>query len=259
MFDIGVNLTSSRFAKDYLDILKRARWVGVTGIIIIGTNVHNSNKALSLSQENKNYCWSTAGVHPHYSNKWSEDSYSTLRCLANNPEVVAIGECGLDFHRNFSEPKQQIYVFQSQLELAVELNLPVFLHCRKAHNSFMSILKPFIPKLKGAVLHCFTGTDTELRSCLDENLFIGITGWISDKNRGGELRKIIPLIPYTKLLLETDSPWLLPQDIHPLPLSKRNEPSFLPYILQQVAFLRKEDLMELDTQTTLNAHKFFSI
>ncbi|VFP81991.1 TatD family hydrolase [Candidatus Erwinia haradaeae] len=259
MFDIGVNLTSSRFKKDYLDVLERARLAGITGMVIIGTNISDSKKALNLSKQNLNYCWSTAGVHPHYANRWSDYSDSELRSLASELQVVAIGECGLDFHRNFSEPKQQSYVFQAQLELAVELNLPVFLHCRQAHNAFMSIIKPFVPRIKGAVLHCFTGTYKELRSYLDENFFIGITGWVSDQNRGSELRALIPLIPSTHLLLETDAPWLLPQDIYPSPLSKRNEPSFLSYILQKVAFLREEVSIELARQTTLNAHKFFSI
>ncbi|MTD29303.1 3'-5' ssDNA/RNA exonuclease TatD [Erwinia sorbitola] len=259
MFDIGVNLTSTQFAKDREKVVKRAREAGVTGMLITGTNALESQQACSLAQQHPGYCWSTAGVHPHHASEWSGETAATLRRLAENERVVAIGECGLDFNRNFSEPEQQAYAFNAQLALAAELSLPVFLHCREAHERFIEILTPWLPKLPAAVLHCFTGTRDELEACLALGLSIGITGWVCDERRGQALREMMPLIPAERLLLETDAPWLLPRDMHPRPASRRNEPCFLPHIVQQVALLRGEDADELAEKTALNARKLFRI
>ncbi|ADP11107.1 DNase TatD [Erwinia sp. Ejp617] len=259
MFDIGVNLTSTQFAKDRDKVVKRAREAGVSGMLITGTNALESQQALSLARQHADYCWSTAGVHPHHASEWSAETAATLRRLSESPHVVAIGECGLDFNRNFSEPEQQAWAFNAQLALAAELSMPVFLHCREAHERFISILKPWLPRLKAAVLHCFTGTRAELESCLAEGLSIGITGWICDERRGQELRELVPLIPADRLLLETDAPWLLPRDMRPRPPSRRNEPCFLPHIVQQVALLRGDDVDELAAQTALNARTLFSL
>lgn len=259
MFDIGVNLTSTQFAKDRKQVVKRAREAGVTGLLITGTNALESQQAQSLAEQHPDYCWSTAGVHPHHASEWSGETAATLRRLADKPQVVAIGECGLDFNRNFSEPEQQAYAFNAQLELAAELALPVFLHCREAHSRFISILQPWLPKLPAAVLHCFTGTRDELETCLAMGLSIGITGWVCDERRGLVLRGMMPLIPADRLLLETDAPWLLPRDMRPRPASRRNEPCFLPHIVQQVAQLRGENAEELARQTAMNARRIFRL
>lgn len=259
MFDIGVNLTSTQFAKDREKVVKRAREAGVTGMLITGTNALESQQACSLALQHPDFCWSTAGVHPHHASEWSGETAATLRRLAENDRVVAIGECGLDFNRNFSEPEQQAYAFEAQLALAAELSLPVFLHCREAHERFIAILTPWLPQLPAAVLHCFTGTREELETCLALGLSIGITGWVCDERRGQALRELMPLIPAERLLLETDAPWLLPRDMHPRPTSRRNEPCFLPHIVQQVALLRGEDANELAEQTALNARKLFGL
>ncbi|KQN60320.1 3'-5' ssDNA/RNA exonuclease TatD [Erwinia sp. E602] len=259
MFDIGVNLTSTQFAKDREQVIKRAREAGVTGMLITGTNALESQQAQSLARQHPDYCWSTAGVHPHHASEWSAETAGTLKRLAESPQVVAIGECGLDFNRNFSEPEQQAYAFEAQLALAVELGLPVFLHCREAHDRFVEILAPWLPQLPAAVLHCFTGTRAELEACLALGLSIGITGWVCDERRGQELRELMPLIPAERLLLETDAPWLLPRDMRPRPASRRNEPCFLPHIVQQVALLRGEETSELGGITADNARRLFRL
>lgn len=110
--------------------------------------------------------------------------------LAREPEVVAIGECGLDFNRNFSTPQEQEAAFSAQLALAAELSMPVFLHCRDAHDRFLALLTPWLDKLPGAVVHCFTGSREEMRECVELGLFIGITGWVCDERRGLELRAL---------------------------------------------------------------------
>ncbi|MGE9553189.1 3'-5' ssDNA/RNA exonuclease TatD [Erwinia amylovora] len=259
MFDIGVNLTSTQFAKDRDRVVKRAKDAGVTGLLITGTNALESQQAQSLATRRPGYCWSTAGVHPHHASEWSGETAATLKRLAESPEVVAIGECGLDFNRNVSGPEQQAYAFNAQLALAAEVGLPVFLHCREAHDRFMAILTPWLPKLAGAVIHCFTGTRAELEACLAAGLYIGITGWVCDERRGLELRELMPLIPSDRLLLETDAPYLIPRDMRPRPASRRNEPCFLPHIIGQVAALRGEEATALGERCDRNARELFKL
>ncbi|MBZ6389817.1 MAG: 3'-5' ssDNA/RNA exonuclease TatD [Pantoea dispersa] len=259
MFDIGVNLTSTQFAKDRDQVVKRAREAGVTGLLITGTNALESQQARQLATRHAGYCWSTAGVHPHHASEWSAETASTLRRLADSEQVVAIGECGLDFNRNLSAHEQQEYAFDAQLQLAAELQLPVFLHCREAHERFLAVLQPWLPKLVGAVVHCFTGTRDELEACLALGLSVGITGWVCDERRGMGLRDMLPLIPADRLLLETDAPYLLPRDMRPRPTSRRNEPCFLPHIVQQVAHWRGEQPDALAARVDHNARQLFRL
>ncbi|MBV4369103.1 3'-5' ssDNA/RNA exonuclease TatD [Erwinia phyllosphaerae] len=259
MFDIGVNLTSTQFAKDRDRVVKHAVDAGVTGILITGTNALESQQAQSLAKRRPGYCWSTAGVHPHHASEWSAETSATLKRLAESPEVVAIGECGLDFNRNICGPEQQAYAFNAQLALAADLQLPVFLHCREAHDRFLEILQPWLPKLPGAVVHCFTGNKAELEACLAAGLYIGITGWVCDERRGTELRELMPLIPANRLLVETDAPYLIPRDMRPRPASRRNEPCFLPHIIEQVALLRGEEATTLAQQCDSNARELFRL
>jgi len=259
MFDIGVNLTSTQFAKDREQVVRRARAAGLTGMLITGTNALESQQAQSLAQRHPDFCWSTAGIHPHHASEWSADTAATLRRLAESPQVVAIGECGLDFNRNFSAHNQQEYAFDAQLALAAELQMPVFLHCRDAHEHFIAVLKPWIDQLPGAVVHCFTGTAEELAECLALGLSVGITGWVCDERRGMALRELLPQIPAERLLLETDAPYLLPRDMRPRPTSRRNEPCFLPHIVQQVALWRGEEVGQLAQQTDANSRRLFRL
>ncbi|HFV4941845.1 TPA: TatD family hydrolase [Escherichia coli] len=152
MFDIGVNLTSSQFAKDRDDVVARAFDAGVNGLLITGTNLRESQQAQKLARQYSS-CWSTAGVHPHDSSQWQAATEEAIIELAAQPEVVAIGECGLDFNRNFSTPEEQERAFVAQLRIAADLNMPVFMHCRDAHERFMTLLElrellPLIPAEK---------------------------------------------------------------------------------------------------------------
>ncbi len=258
MFDIGVNLTSSRFADDREAVVERAREAGVRGMLITGTSVDESEAAWRLTQE-YHRCWSTAGVHPHDASSWNEESAARLRALAIRDEVVAIGECGLDFNRNFSTPQEQERAFSAQLQLAVELEMPVFMHCRDAHERFLALLDPWLDSLPGAVLHCFTGTREEAMECLNRGLYLGITGWVCDERRGLALRELLPAIPAQRLLLETDAPWLLPRELRLTPASRRNEPAFLAHILSQVAHWRGEDRAWLEQATDQNVRNLFGV
>lgn len=258
MFDIGVNLTSGQFDKDRDEVVTRAFAAGVSGMLLTGTSLHESQQAQQLARRYEN-CWSTAGVHPHDASHWQPDTADALRALARMPEVVAIGECGLDFNRNYSTPQDQERAFSAQLALAAELSLPVFMHCRDAHERFMTLLEPWLDKLPGAVLHCFTGTREEMQACVAHGIYIGITGWVCDERRGLELRELLPLIPAEKLLIETDAPYLLPRDLTPKPSSRRNEPAHLPHILQRIAHWRGEDAAWLAATTDANVKTLFGI
>jgi len=258
MFDIGVNLTSSQFAGDREQVVARAAAAGVSGMLLTGTNLHESQQAQALAAQYAG-CWSTAGVHPHDSSQWQPETTDAIRQLASLPQVVAIGECGLDFNRNFSTPQAQEVAFSAQLALAAELSLPVFLHCRDAHDRFLALLDPWLDKLPGAVLHCFTGSEQEARDCLARGLYLGITGWVCDERRGQALSEIVPLIPADRLLIETDAPYLLPRDLKPKPASRRNEPAVLRHILQRVAQLRGEDADRLAGITDNNVRQLFGI
>ncbi|OSN05236.1 3'-5' ssDNA/RNA exonuclease TatD [Lonsdalea iberica] len=259
MFDIGVNLTSSQFDKDREQVVRRAREAGVTGLLITGTSAEESEQALAMSEAIPDYCWSTAGVHPHDASTWTETVAEQIHRLGQRDKVVAIGECGLDFNRNFSSPKQQEHAFSAQLALAAELSLPVFLHCRDAHERFMALLKPWLDKVPAAVVHCFTGDRQALSDCLNAGLMVGITGWVCDERRGLALRELLPHIPDERLLLETDAPYLLPRDLEPKPASRRNEPCHLPHIVRQVAAWRGQDAVWLGAMTDDNARRIFRL
>ena len=258
MFDIGLNLTSAQFAKDRDDVVARAFSAGVKGLLLTGTNLHESEQAQLLAQRYQ-HCWSTAGVHPHDSSQWNEESAETLYLLASAQDVVAIGECGLDFNRNFSTPAEQETAFTAQLALAAEKGMPVFMHCRDAHERFLTLLEPWLDKLPGAVLHCFTGSRQEAVDCLKRGLYLGITGWVCDERRGLEQRELLPVIPADRLLIETDAPYLLPRDMKPKPASRRNEPAYLGHIVERIAHWRGEEMQWLDAQTDENVRRLFGV
>lgn len=259
MIDIGVNLTNDRFQKDLPDVLQRSKDAGVKALIITGTSLEESQAAQRLTAQYADYCYSTVGVHPHDAKSVQPQDWLTLRSLAQNPNVVAIGECGLDFNRDFSPRDVQEAVFDRQLALAAELKLPVFLHCRDAHARFCAIYSKWQEKLVGGVLHCFTGSAKEANDCLALGLSIGVTGWVCDERRGDELRQAVPLIPDERLMIETDAPYLLPRTLKPKPKSSRNEPMHLPHVAQAIAQLRGQSVEELMAITQRNTELFFRL
>lgn len=259
MIDIGVNLTSGRFHKDLSDVMHRAREAGVRAQIVTGTSVRASAEALELARAYPNELYATAGVHPHDAKSWNDESAASLAALARDSGVVALGECGLDFNRNFSSPEDQLLCFEAQLVLAAELQKPVFLHQRDAHEAFMPLLKRYYPQLTGAVVHCFTGTRAELEDYLALGCSIGVTGWVCDERRGGELRELVQHIPAERLLVETDAPYLTPHNLPEKPKGNRNEPAFLPYVIEKLAGCRGESAEVLARQTAANARAFFQL
>lgn len=263
MIDVGVNLTNKRFDKDRTELITRAKSMGVEKLLITGTNVNESQRALVLcknfQQQFPNTLYSTAGVHPHDADGVSDDYLIQLMQLAKQPQIKAIGECGLDFNRNFSTPEQQLKVFKEQINLAKQLSMPLFLHQRDAFQPWFSELRPFIDQVPAMIAHCFTGNKYELEQCIDVGMYIGITGWICDERRGQTLQQIVSLIPLDRLLIETDAPYLTPRTIKPKPKSSRNEPSYLPFIVEKIASITALDPSEIACQTSTNAQRAFNL
>jgi TatD DNase family protein len=258
LVDIGLNLTSPRYDADRDAVLARARAAGVDRFILTGTSVADSAAALDLAAAHAG-CHATAGVHPHEAAGLDAAGLETLRALLRRPGVVAVGETGLDFNRNYSPAADQERAFTTQIGLAGTAGLPLFLHERDATTRMLDILKATRDDWRDGVLHCFTGSREALFAYLDMGLMIGVTGWVCDERRGEELRQLLPLIPDDRLLLETDGPYLLPRDLPGKPKSGRNEPAFLPHIAATVARLRHTDVATLAAVTTANATRLFRL
>lgn len=252
LIDAGVNLTSSQFDKDRSEMLGRAGEVGIGNMLLIGCCLKSSHESLSLAKQH-GYV-STTGIHPHDAKDAPVDFVAQLRALTAYREVVAIGECGLDFNRDFSPRDSQNTVLSQQLLLAQQLNMPVYLHERDAFDSMRVQLER--TSVKG-VLHCFTGDQDALEYYLDYGLMIGITGWLCDERRGEQLQKLLPLIPDDRLLLETDAPYLLPRSLKPKPRSRRNEPAFLQEVAKVAAKLRGQSIEHISEITRNNFQRLF--
>jgi TatD DNase family protein len=253
LVDIGANLTHASFQPDLGEVVQRARDAGVAAMIVTGTTVDESRRAAEIAEAYGLYC--TAGVHPHHARDCDDATVPSLREIARHPRVVAIGECGLDFNRNYSPHPDQEKWFVAQVALGLSLGKPLFLHSRDAHPRFAQIVKEM--KVEKAVAHCFTGERDELHAYLDLGLYVGITGWICDERRGRHLVELVRDIPRDRLLLETDSPYLTPRDLHPQPKARRNEPAFLPHIARAVAKALRRPVEEVAAETTRNAAALF--
>lgn len=259
LVDIGCNLAHRAFHADRDAVVAAAAAAGVTALVITGTDLPASREALALARGAPGRLFATAGVHPHQARSWDARARDSLRQLGVAPEVVAIGECGLDFDRNFSRPEDQERCFEAQLEVAAALGKPVFLHERAAFERFAAILERHRPRLVGGVVHCFTSDARALDRYLAMGLHIGVTGWICDRRRGGALRELVRRVPADRLMLETDAPFLLPDAVVPRPPGRRNVPAYLPHVLAEVARARGEDPAQVAAGTTATARAFFGL
>jgi TatD DNase family protein len=256
LIDIGINLAHDNYDADREAVLERARLAGVVQMIVTGSTLASTQRALQLARAHPGRLFATAGVHPHHAGELTADCLAELATLARANEIVAVGECGLDYFRDYSPRAAQRQAFARQLELAARIGKPVFLHQRDAHADFLAILREHAPQWRG-VAHCFTGAAQELGCYLQLGLAIGITGWICDERRGGHLAALMPQIPAARLLLETDGPYLLPRDLKPRPASRRNEPAYLPQVAAAVARARGESLATLASSSTAAARALF--
>ncbi len=265
MIDIGVNLLHKQFATDREDVIRRAHDAGVTTMLITATDLESTANAIAFCKAHDMFC--TAGVHPHDAAGVTASFTNDLASLAQSDRVKAIGETGLDFNRNYSPPKVQREIFASQLQLACEIHKPVFVHDRDSNGEVFQHLQNAADDLIGVVVHCFTGTRADLERYIEAGYYIGITGWICDRRRGEELRSLVCEIPLTKLLVETDAPFLLPQtapaDWHVQEnvqaSSRRNEPALLGYVIAQIAELHQCESTIVAEATTRNARALFDL
>ncbi|UKE51078.1 TatD family hydrolase [Xanthomonas translucens] len=259
LIDIGANLTHDSFDRDRDAVLQRARDAGVAQLVVTGASREHSPLALQLAQQHPGFLYATAGVHPHHALEYTAECDAELRALHAHAEVVAVGECGLDYFRDLAPRPAQHRAFERQLQLAADTGKPLFLHQRDAHADFLALMRQFDGKLGAAVVHCFTGTREELFDYLDRDWYIGITGWLCDERRGAHLRELVRNIPASRLMIETDAPYLLPRTLTPLPKDRRNEPAFLAHIAEELARDRGEDVAATAASTTATARGFFRL
>ncbi len=259
LVDIGANLTHESFRHDFPALLSRAAEAGVTHCIVTGTSVGASAGALQLARAHPQRLWATAGIHPHHATELNAEAVRELAALAQHPQVVSVGECGLDYYRDLAPRKAQWRAFAAQLDIAVECGKPVFLHERDAHADFVALVRDYRPRLSGGVAHCFTGGPAEIETCLSLDLHIGITGWICDERRGQALREAVRRLPLERLLVETDAPYLLPRDLHPQPAARRNEPAFLPHVIRALAHWSGHEPEAVAAAATENAWRLFRL
>lgn len=256
--DIGINLTNKQFYNEQDEIINRALDNGVEQMILTGTSVRGSRESAEIAEDYPGILFSTAGIHPHDAKSFTHEGINELRKLLKHDQVVSVGECGLDFDRDFSPRPVQEKCYCAQLELAIEVNKPLFLHERSAFKRFNEITDEYLPKLPKAVVHCFTGTLHEAKIYLDKGFYIGFTGAISDQNRFKHLEEVVKYVPLDRMMIETDAPFMLPKNMQ-RPQSRRNEPAFLLYVAQTIAQLKKINISEVADETTDVARNFFSI
>ena len=259
LLDIGANLGHESFRQDLDAVLQRAQAHGVSRMIVTGASREGSTHALALARAHPGMLFATAGVHPHHAIDYDDTTDALLRELAQDVAVRAVGETGLDYHRNYSPPDVQRQVFERQLQIAVDLQKPLFLHQRDAHADFIALLRRYRERVPGVVVHCFTDTGEALRDYLALDCHIGITGWICDERRGIHLRELVREIPANRLMIETDAPYLLPRTVRPAPSHRRNEPMYLKHICEEIARDRGEPVEVTAANSTATAEAFFGL
>lgn len=258
LFDIGANLTHESFENDLNLVLAEANAAGVQRMMITGSDI-DSSIAASLLTEGRTGLWSTCGVHPHHASEVDAAALKSLEDIGSRASVLAWGEMGLDYFRDFSPRPAQRTAFEAQLELASGAPKALFLHEREAFHDFYHILKRYRDRFEHVVVHCFTGHGEALAAYLDLDCHIGITGWVCDERRGQHLLPLIKTIPLSRLLIETDAPYLLPRTLKPKPKNRRCEPKHLVEVCRFIAETLQVTPESIADQTFDNANRFFGI
>ena len=249
--DTHCHLDFPEFDSDRDDVIARAREKGIDFIINIGSSIRGSRASLDLAAK-FDCVYATVGLHPHEADSFSPEWESAIRQLATHKKVVAVGEIGLDFFKNYSKPQNQAPMFSKMLAIAKELSLPVVIHSRQAESQILRLLKENLPV--GDVVHCFSGDEGFMRACLDMGFFISFTCNITYK-KADNLRSLIKAMPLERLFLETDAPYLPPEGLR----GKRNEPLNVMVLAEEIAKIRGCTVQEIARVTTDNAKRFFNI
>lgn len=251
LVDSHAHLEMKEFDSDRGDVIERARLAGVDCIVTVGTNARLSRKALSIAHRYENI-YATVGVHPHDAARADDQSFDELKKLAQDPKVVAYGEIGLDYFRNISPRETQIDMFAKQMELAQELNLPVIIHDRDAHEQTLRMVKA--SGIRRGVFHCFSGDWTMAKQCIDLGFYISVPGVVTfDKST--VLQDVVRNAPIDSLLLETDCPYLTPAPHR----GKRNEPAFIIHTAKKVAEIKELSWEDVARSAAQNTRKLFRI
>ncbi len=259
MIDIGANLT--KFDDDEVSaVIHKSKQTGLRHIVITGTSLDSTFAAKELVNR-FDHLFFTAGCHPHYAKRWQSIHLELMDTFLRHPKCIYIGETGLDYYRMLSTKEEQEYSFRAQIELALQYQMPLFLHERNAHHDFLRILDDYT-NLPPVIVHCFTGNSNEVEEYIKRGFYIGITGWICDDKRGASLQKAIALVPDNRILVETDAPYLTPKGIwttyipHELKNHAgyvQNEPSTLLAVIHACAHFRSQTFEHVRTCSTNNA------
>ncbi|MBI2486178.1 MAG: TatD family hydrolase [Deltaproteobacteria bacterium] len=235
-----------------LDVIQRARDSGVERILAVSSDLPSSKRSVEIS---KNFpdVFAAVGIHPHEASSLNDELFSEIESLAGEQKVLAIGETGLDYHYMHSPREVQIYSFRRHIELAKRVRLPLVIHVRDAHEDVLEVLREENTRDMGAVIHCFTGDYPTAKQYIDEGFYISFSGVLTFKN-AEDIREAARKIPFKRILVETDSPYLAPIPFR----GKRNEPAYVKYVAQKIAELRGVSLEEIEEQTTTNAKNLFS-
>ncbi len=252
LVDTHAHLQWASFDKDREKVVDRAQKADVKYIVNIGFDLDGSREAVKLAEKHDGL-YATVGIHPHNASQLNENILDELSKLSGNRKVVAIGEIGLDYYRNLSPKEAQRKAFKAQVLLAEKLELPVVIHNREAHAETLEMLLKFRGRITG-VMHCFSGSKEMAEQYVKLGFYISFAGPVTFPN-SNKLHEIVKWINLNKVLLETDSPWLAPQDLR----GKRNEPAFLPYIARRIATLKEIPTDKLAEVTTENAKEIFRL
>ncbi|HEY43720.1 MAG TPA: TatD family hydrolase [Anaerolineae bacterium] len=256
--DTHCHLTLSTFDQDRQQILTRAKEAGVSHLLVPGVDLPSSRRAVELSQQYSEV-YAAVGIHPHNAKTWNQSTKEEIKELARSPKVVAVGEIGLDYYRNLSPPELQRVAFQGQLDLALELELPVVIHNRDAVEDLMGFLETWSKKLpptlisRAGVLHANYADLEVAQKAIEVGFYIGVAGPITYRNADA-LRRVTAQLPLDRVLLETDAPYLTP---HPK-RGKRNEPAYIQLVAQQSANLFQVSMNTIAATTTQNATELFN-
>jgi len=251
LIDTHCHLDFPQFDADRAAVLQRCSENGISYIVNVGSSLAGSQAAVALAQK-YSQIYAVVGIHPHEADTSGEAEVKRIEELAKNPKVVAIGEAGLDYYKNFSQPDKQRELFPLQVKLAAKLKLPLVIHCRQAEEDCLKILKADMPLQ--AVIHCFSGDVKFLEQCLDLGFFVSFTCNITYKKADG-LREVVKAAPLERIFLETDAPYLSPEGFR----GKRNEPLYVKQLAQYIAAIKGITFEEVCRVTTGNAVNFFHL
>ncbi|HJN18611.1 MAG TPA: TatD family hydrolase [Armatimonadota bacterium] len=252
LIDTHAHLNANAYKGDRSAVVQRAADAGVGVIINVGYSLETSRSAIELADRHENL-YATAGLHPHDASECSEALIDELRELCSHPKVVAVGETGLDFYRDLSPRDEQADAFRAVIRLAHEVNLPLVVHDREAHEAVFETLEAERLPPAGAVLHCYSAGTAYLKRAMDLGLHIGIDGPVT-YSKANELREVAKSVPLERLLIETDCPWLTPKGHG----RDQNEPAFLVDVAARIAQERGMSIDELADATSANARRLFT-